>query len=264
MYDDLRAFCLFMGYTRSGHSLVGACLDAHPEAAIAHEGKIFEYDDEGKRQTGQLLYTTREDLIGYLVHRSARQAAGKGRRGTRLINGIPQRASYAVPGGHQGSCERLRVVGNKSGQESPMLWERHPGVFSALEELAEAPIRFLHVYRNPWDNIASQGRVHGDMAVPRYFRRSRIIREFKATGAYSMLDVRFEALVADPGPQLRTIFAFYGLSAPDDLVAACAAMIEPTPNPSRHTREWSSKELGVVPKRMREFEWLQGYPDTPD
>jgi hypothetical protein len=34
---QLRAFCLFIGYPRSGHRLIGALLDAHPDVAIAHE-----------------------------------------------------------------------------------------------------------------------------------------------------------------------------------------------------------------------------------
>ena len=85
MYDDLQAFCLFMGYTRSGHSLVGACLDAHPEAAIAHEGKIFAYDAD-KHLTGG-LHNGNPAASGALVARStarppraARDAAGRRRR----------------------------------------------------------------------------------------------------------------------------------------------------------------------------------------
>ena len=34
---QLRSFCLFIGYPRSGHSLLGSLLDAHPDIAIAHE-----------------------------------------------------------------------------------------------------------------------------------------------------------------------------------------------------------------------------------
>jgi hypothetical protein len=144
------------------------------------------------------------------------------------------------------------------------VWESYPGVFDALEELIRAPVRFLHVYRNPWDNIASMGRVHGDKAAKRYFKRARTVRKFKAEGAQPVLDVRFESVVAEPRPQLRSIFEFYGLDAPDDLLEACAAVIDPEPNPSRRTRDWKPDEVRWVANMMREFEWLQGYPDTPD
>ena len=37
LLDDVKTLCLFIGYQRSGHSLVGSLLDAHPRMAIAHE-----------------------------------------------------------------------------------------------------------------------------------------------------------------------------------------------------------------------------------
>jgi hypothetical protein len=264
MYDDLRAFCLFMGYTRSGHSLVGALLDAHPDAVIAHEGEIFEYDDN-RGLTGRLRYARRGPLVDRLVVRSQRQARS-GRRGTRLITGTSEshRVDYAVPGGSNGAFERLRVVGNKAGQESPVVWGKNPGVFDELEAVVGVPVRFLHVYRNPWDNIASSARSAGDKAAPRYFQRARIIQRFKAEAVRPVLDVRFESLVADPAAHLRSIFGFYELDAPDDLLTGCASVIDPEPNPSRHTRDWTPGEVRVVAKSMREFDWLEGYPDTPD
>src|SRR4051794_10141939 len=36
-FAEAEAFCLFVGYPRSGHSLVGELLNAHPSAVIAHE-----------------------------------------------------------------------------------------------------------------------------------------------------------------------------------------------------------------------------------
>ena len=31
LFDDLKTYCMFLGYPRSGHSLIGALLDAHPD-----------------------------------------------------------------------------------------------------------------------------------------------------------------------------------------------------------------------------------------
>ena len=36
-FARVQRFCLFVGYPRSGHSLVGALLNAHRHAVIAHE-----------------------------------------------------------------------------------------------------------------------------------------------------------------------------------------------------------------------------------
>ena len=41
-YDEVETFVMFIGYPRSGHSLVGALLDAHPEVIIAREYDILD------------------------------------------------------------------------------------------------------------------------------------------------------------------------------------------------------------------------------
>ena len=41
--SQLERFCLFVGYPRSGHSLVGSLLDAHPDIAISHELHVLRY-----------------------------------------------------------------------------------------------------------------------------------------------------------------------------------------------------------------------------
>ena len=41
LYDGIQTFVLFIGYGRSGHSLVAAILDAHPKIVIAHEFDVL-------------------------------------------------------------------------------------------------------------------------------------------------------------------------------------------------------------------------------
>ena len=36
-FKEIRTFCLFVGYPRSGHSIVGAMLNAHRDAVISNE-----------------------------------------------------------------------------------------------------------------------------------------------------------------------------------------------------------------------------------
>ena len=47
LFSDLETYCMFLGYPRSGHSLVGALLDAHPDVIIAHELDVLKYIGEG-------------------------------------------------------------------------------------------------------------------------------------------------------------------------------------------------------------------------
>jgi len=69
-YPDLRAFCLFASYGRSGHSLVGSLLDAHPDVVIAHEANALRLVAEG---------TKRDELFETLLENS-RRSFSRGRR----------------------------------------------------------------------------------------------------------------------------------------------------------------------------------------
>ena len=37
LLDNTETYCMFLGYQRSGHSLIGALLNAHPGTVIAHD-----------------------------------------------------------------------------------------------------------------------------------------------------------------------------------------------------------------------------------
>ena len=257
MYDDVEAFCLFMGYTRSGHSLVGTLLDAHPEAMIAHEGKLFAWR-EGESITGELRKLTREKLLAYLVDRSARQGR-QGFRGRRR----GEHVDNLVAGASNGVFTTLRVVGNKRGQEPPMAWDRNPGVFDELAQIAGTEVRLVHVYRNPWDNIASMSRRHGERALGRYFRRVAIIHRFKSESAVAMHDLALEDLIADPRKQVRRLVGFFGLSADDAYLEACAAAVDASVTASRNEYAWTPREIRGVCRRMEGIPWLERYPRTP-
>ena len=39
--EQVKTFIFFLGHARSGHSIVGSILDAHPHIVLAHEAKLF-------------------------------------------------------------------------------------------------------------------------------------------------------------------------------------------------------------------------------
>jgi hypothetical protein len=47
MFRDITAYVTSVGYPRSGHSLVGSLINAHPEALIAHELDAIALIDAG-------------------------------------------------------------------------------------------------------------------------------------------------------------------------------------------------------------------------
>ena len=57
LYDGVQTFVLFIGHARSGHSLIGAILDAHPEIIISHEYNAISKWDDNKTKSSDKLKT---------------------------------------------------------------------------------------------------------------------------------------------------------------------------------------------------------------
>lgn len=270
MFEDLTSFCPFIGYTRSGHSLIGATLDAHESVVIPHEMELYEKVDADTvtmrpLRVPQRFYTERLDerdsFLAALVRRAELQAA-KGRSGYRVdAQKNRQQVSYAVEGQHQGSATVLKVIGNKRGQEFHEALSRDPKAIEMLTDFLRLPLKFVHVIRNPFDNIGAWTTFKGERAPFIYFRQVETVRQVKEAG-WSVLDVHLEDFIADPGEQLARICTYLDLTASPDYLAACADIVMKEPSLSRTRRDWTKKDIRFVRRRMGEFPWLERYVDT--
>jgi hypothetical protein len=141
----------FLGFPRSGHSVVGALLDAHPEAIIAHELDLMGLLAKGVSVRSALA----------LAHDNARRFAAQGR----FWNGY----SYEVEGGHGGYAETLRVIGDKKGDRALTALLENPELASRLQGETGLILTWIVVVRNPFDNIATmelrRGRTYDRLRV---------------------------------------------------------------------------------------------------
>ena len=83
---------MFVGYPRSGHTLIGSLLDAHPHIVIANELDIFQKWTEWAEAE-----KTRENLLNKMYENSCIQAQGKGYRSATKVG-----RTYSVPNQWQG------------------------------------------------------------------------------------------------------------------------------------------------------------------
>jgi hypothetical protein len=267
----IRFFCTFAGYTRSGHSVVAALIDAHPNAAVAHELDVFERDQRG-RVTGRLRFAEREPMLRAVLDKSTAQAEA-GRIGFRMHpDGRSYPVSYAVRNQHQGRFTELRVVGNKRGQTTLEAVRKNPDALAELERLAGVPLRILHVVRNPYDNIATKYAaltagggwktpVNRLRSIHLYFRKARTVALIKAAGL-PVHDVFLEDLIARPHAELARICGFLELPAHHDYLQDCASVVLPRPNRSAAERRWAAWELALIGKLMRQYPWLERYAEA--
>lgn len=165
-FEEVERFCLFVGHGRSGHSLVGALLDAHPNVIVAHELDSLGWIKEGG--------VSRENLFALLYARS-RWFSHQGAAWTGY--------KYAVPQQYKGEFTALRVIGDKKGGRSTLHLRENPRLLRKLHCVVGVPIRVIHVKRHPLDNISTLARKSfgGDIAtaIGRYFHDCKTVRSVR-------------------------------------------------------------------------------------
>ena len=92
--SKIETLALFIGYPRSGHTIIGSLLDAHPHIIISNELDIFERWREWTKAE-----KTRENLINKIYENSYKQSQGSGFRSATKDFG----RTYAVPNQWQGN-----------------------------------------------------------------------------------------------------------------------------------------------------------------
>jgi hypothetical protein len=251
-WPEVERFCFFVGYPRSGHSLVGSLLNAHPDAVIAHELGMHRYLAHG---------FSREQLFGLILERD-RSFGSMGRRWTGY--------DYDVPGQFQGSVRRLRVIGDKLGRATSRVFGADPDRLDQVRDWLVVPIRVLHVTRNPFDNIATMARRnHTSLAgaTEQYGHLCELVDTVRGRlRPDELLDLTYESFTADPARRLPELCAFLGLDAPTDYVEACAGVVwgsepggdAPRP-PSRRRSEWQPVDVRRVEALIDRYDVLTGY-----
>lgn len=133
LFEGVEKYCMFIGYPRSGHSLIGSLLDAHPNIVIANELDVlkFIYARFSKRQ------------IYYLLIENPRTWAESGRKSASY--------SYEVLNQWQGRFKKLQVIGDKKGWSSTLRLRSNPELLRRLQDTISLNIKFIHVIRNPYD-----------------------------------------------------------------------------------------------------------------
>lgn len=244
-FDDLETFCFFLGYPRSGHSVVGQLVNAHPNAVISHELNVLRFLRPG---------FSRDQIFSLILERD-RWFADRDREWTGY--------DYEIPGTCQGEYETLEVIGDKNGGATSNWIARDPEKLALLRERVDLPLRAVHVVRNPFDNIATMVRVGDgtlDQATETYFRLVEAVAEVRdRLETDEVRDVHHEELLADTRAEVAQLCSFLGLEDREGHLEACADFVYDEPNRSRHELDWPGAKIDRIEERIQAFDFLAGY-----
>ena len=256
-FESVNAYCFFIGYPRSGHSLIGALLDAHPEAVVAHELGAFQYVRAGYDRS----------RLFHLLAENAQAAAARDR---------PSREfRYAVPDQWQGRFTRIRVIGDNKAEGATLRLRAKPNLLPRLQRLTDVPLRAIHVVRNPFDCITTMatraaqrqaertGRAlpRPDLrkAVDRYLVLCAEVERLKRELGDAVHEMRHENFVAQPAHELEKLCEWLGLRPGSEYLAACARIVWPNPRRTRDRVAWPMDLRSTVEALIARSSHLEDY-----
>ena len=240
-------FLFFIGYSRSAHSLVGSLLDAHPDVVVSHELHALNLIRRG---------ASIDEVIRAIQYNSAFFTRfGRGYMGY----------SYEVAGAAQGVSEGVRIVGDKKANGTTNALRRDPGLVQRLRETLPGPFRFVHVIRNPFDNIASRADkvgVGADLAAYGYFVNADVNARLREAHPDLVIDVYLDDLTADPKGVLRDLAAGVGLTdVSESYLDVCAKLVFPDARRTRDRIQWPDGMLDAIREKLRGYDFLARFAD---
>ncbi|KAL9986834.1 hypothetical protein ACROYT_G001040 [Oculina patagonica] len=278
LYDGVETFVMFIGYPRSRHSLVAAILDAHPEIIITDQYDVITHLRKYQSRTQKNM---RKYRLFFGIHQLAREEAMFGNHaspGHQLEN--KHGYYYNVPGSWQGGYkERIKVIGDKRGGATAMAVDRL-GSMRILEEIEEAvqvPIKFIHVTRNPFDNIATMmlratdsrdvvregakidNKENLDAEIKRYFQMAASSQSVRESYGDSVLDIPGHETVLRPKQTLQRLCDHLRVTCSEDYIEKCSKILFGTPSVTRHTVVWTEEQKERVTKIIQNYPFLKEY-----
>lgn len=281
--NGIKYFVFFLGCDRSGSSILGSLMDAHPHAIIANEWRFPMFTDKSSSPS------LRKDLFNKLYSASAKNKVKKRSHSDKGY-------TLVVDGLWQGAYdEYIEIIGDKTSGFDVIPFLRSKRKFrknyEVLKNHLNIPIRAIQAVRNPFDVIATgaiikalgnekfrdlklkvrQNKTGGKLNAPRHveqeinyvFDMYTSARDIKyIMGWENVLDVHNVDLVDDPRRTISRIFKFLGVETTEQYLDMCANKVFKSESQSRNLVLWTLKQIEQVETRMREFRVLDRYNFT--
>ena len=267
-------FVFFVGYARSGHSIIASMLDAHPNVVIAHEYALFNKWSEQPEQ-----YNNRKDSLFNSLYNSSHDSAEAG-----LRQGVNRRKGYSleVSGWYQGTYEGgISVIGDKAGGMTAQVYRRSKEDFSSiyrqLHETTHLPIHGIHVIRNPYDNIATMllynehvkknvnetvkydnsEVVHKQIMA--YFSQVESVVDMIRTIGLNVITIHHTDYISRPKDTMRHLCNSLFIICSDSYLQVVEDHTYSTESHSRDLIVWTSEHILEVENNIAKYPLLKGY-----
>lgn len=274
--DGVDKFVFFIGYPRSGHSIIGSFMDSHPNMIIAHEYPLFKILSDFKMP---------KEMIFNSLYRNSYDQLLSGSRGKENLG--KKGYSLTVNKLWQATFKKLKVIGNKHGGTVVQFFRQHPRAFLSilryLKRTIEVPIYVIHVVRNPFDMIATQTlfmktgipgvKFLNLFSVENKFNDSELLvstttdmleRAAAAAKIINILDlpileIHSEDLIQDPVYVLKSICDFVEVECSAYYLNTCKNNTFSSSSKSRNTVVWTQALVDSIHMALKKFTFFHRY-----
>jgi hypothetical protein len=283
--NSVEKFVFFVGYARSGHSMIGSVMDAHPDMVIAHEYFLFDKCVDLLKQSKD-IFKEKVVLFNSLFANSFLTSKCGWRSDTNTVKGY----NFNLNLHWQGTFNQLRVIGDKSGNSAAHLLATALGQ-SCLQNMVSlnVPLVAIHVVRNPYDMIATSllyavrgpvdkatlGNTKVDIHVSRSEQLQAAKEIFRHAGTISKLsslfskhltviEVHIEDYIQSPRTVIEDLCHSLGVDCPQDYVEECGRKAYSSISRSRDLITWSHNVRYFVQQQIKRFPFFSGYSFEDD
>ena len=273
--DSVEKFVFFIGYAKSGHSVIGSILDAHPKVIIAHEYGLFgEWLAHSKlHQNKAWLYNT--------LYNNSRYNSIHGKR----IGVIKRGYTLEIQNSWQGQYQdQVLIIGDKYGDKTTAAYRDNKREFQRaymeLVKTVEVPVLAIHVVRNPYDTIStkllynkrvfhakfnvSDNRpfvdLHGlQVEIGKYFSLVENNVEMINVLDLDVIEIFTEDFISEPSKILQYMCSRLELLCTNDYIQNCSDFVYKHPSRSRNLVKWTPYLIDLVKEKVKRFSFLQRY-----
>lgn len=281
--ESVRAFLFFIGCPRSGHSILGSMIDAHPDAIVAHEYNLFTKMERDPVSDRTALYNT-------LYGNSYKQAVKGWRSGEHSFGLKGYDLKLNQTSSWQGRFRTLRVIGDKSGGMTTRVFKKDHQLFSKLyhnlSNLVRVPIKVIHVVRNPYDMIATtlmyrfsevkrqkanysedhplENEGHVTQAMKSIYTEAQAVNDMIQELNLTVLEIHNVDFISKPKKVIRQVCLFLGLQCTNGYVKICVDNVFRKPSMTRHSLVWSKETREFIDNNILSFPFFERYSFESD
>lgn len=265
--EDIQTMVLTIGFPRSGSSLLGYLLTAHPNVVMADE-------PPNVKALYQVDLPEMVDRILKLDYQRKKNAQKRHITKPTILRGNRQNRYTPVPNQYQGHFKQIKVIGVKRSMRNTQALLQDHILKNLRKALGERGIslKFIFTVRNPYDMFDGVLAPTGNKGIKSFLKRSLFLRILfqlhpcelnkrllKQIDPKDIFISRHEDMVKAPRQSLTKLCNFLQIPILGTYLDDCASRVVKEPHRSRFELDWTKDQKREVESLIEKYDFLSGY-----